>query len=220
MARNSATQAPRPTHPPAHPPDNPPAQRPAYRPDSRKRDVLDAAAALFAEQGYRGTSMRDIAKAVGMLPGSLYCHFPSKGELLLAVYREGVQRIEAQVEAALAGHSEPWAQLEALAAAHLEMILDRSAYAKVVVRALPSDDAAVGERLIALRERYEALVRRVVERLELPADLDRELWRLFLIGALNWAQVWYRPAGKPPREIARQLVRGLRAGADRREARP
>ena len=93
------------------------------RQDSRKRDVLDAAAALFAENGYQGTSMRDIAKAVGMLPGSLYCHFPSKSELLLAVYREGVARIEDQVAAAVAGQSAPWDKLEALAAAHLEMIL-------------------------------------------------------------------------------------------------
>ncbi|MEM7223405.1 MAG: TetR/AcrR family transcriptional regulator [Pseudomonadota bacterium] len=196
--------------------DSPPARR--DRQDSRKRDVLDAAAALFAENGYQGTSMRDIAKGVGMLPGSLYCHFPSKSELLLAVYREGVARIETQVEAAVACQTEPWAKLEALAAAHLEMLLARSAYAKVVVRVVPSDDPAAHDRLVALRERYEAQVRSIVAQLALPAELDRDLLRLFLIGALNWTQVWYRPDGAPPREIARQLVRCLRAGSHQEEA--
>ena len=191
----------------------------AIRQDSRREGVLDAAAELFAQNGYRGTSMRDIAKAVGMLPGSLYCHFPSKSALLLAVYREGVERISAQVEAAVAGEREPWAQLEALAAAHLDMILDQGAYAKVVVRAVPSDAEAVRAQLIGLREHYEAQVRRIVARLDLPADLDRDLLRLFLIGALNWTQVWYRAEGAaPPREIARQLVRCLRDGSKIQEA--
>ncbi|HSM22357.1 MAG TPA: helix-turn-helix domain-containing protein, partial [Rubrivivax sp.] len=44
--------------------------------------MLDAAARLFCRQGYDGTSVRDIARAVGMLPGSLYCHFATKEDLL------------------------------------------------------------------------------------------------------------------------------------------
>ena len=50
--------------------------------DSRLPKVLDQAAKLFRTQGFEGTSVRDIARAVGMLPGSLYCHFATKEELL------------------------------------------------------------------------------------------------------------------------------------------
>ena len=55
--------------------------------------MLDAAATQFAAKGYQAASIRDIVGAVGMLPGSLYCHFANKGELLAAVYAEGVRRV-------------------------------------------------------------------------------------------------------------------------------
>ena len=54
------------------------------RSDNRLPAVLDAAARLFAERGYAAASMRDIAEASGMLPGSLYYHFAAKEDLLVA----------------------------------------------------------------------------------------------------------------------------------------
>ena len=56
--------------------------------DSRLPQILDHAARLFRTKGFEATSVRDIARAVGMLPGSLYCHFATKEELLAAVYLE------------------------------------------------------------------------------------------------------------------------------------
>lgn len=75
--------------------------RTGTRSDSRLPLVLDAAARFFAEKGFGYTSMRDIAGAAGMLPGSLYYYFASKEELLIAVYAEGVRRIEEAVRPAL-----------------------------------------------------------------------------------------------------------------------
>ena len=70
------------------------------RADNRLPQILDAAATLFAARGYQAASIRDIVKVAGMLPGSLYYHFANKDELLVAVYAEGVRRINAAVEAA------------------------------------------------------------------------------------------------------------------------
>ncbi|MGH7917667.1 MAG: helix-turn-helix domain-containing protein, partial [Candidatus Binataceae bacterium] len=71
------------------------------RQDNRRGQLLDAAARLFRERGYHATSMRDIAKAVGMLSGSIYYHFDSKEEMLVAVYEEGARRFSEAVDSAV-----------------------------------------------------------------------------------------------------------------------
>lgn len=182
------------------------------RQDNRRLQILDAAARLFRTHGYRGTSMRDIARAVGMLPGSIYYHFPSKDELLLTVYEEGVRRIAERVDAAVQAQRQPQQRLQAACIAHLEMLLDQSDYAQVVLRVVPDNTGPLQRRLIALRDQYEVRFKQVVAELELPPQVDPHYFRLLLLGALNWAQTWYRPGGDPPRIIAMELLRALYGG--------
>ena len=185
------------------------AESRAPRQDNRRRSILDAAARLFARQGYHATSMRDIAAAAEMLPGSVYYHFASKETLLLAVYAEGVERIAAQVDAATAKKRTPRARLEAACAAHLEMLLNRSDYAQVVVRVLPQDAEAIATALIGLRDDYERRFHDLVAALPLSRRTDRSLLRLGLLGALNGAKVWYRAGKKTPASIARSFLQSM-----------
>jgi len=176
------------------------------RADSRLPQLLDQAARLFRAQGFQGTSVRDIVRAVDMLPGSLYYHFATKEDLLAAVYAEGVRRISARVRAAIASQREPWRQLESACVAHLEAILQDDDYAQVVIRVRPSDVPTADRRLIALRDEYEALLAKLVQDLPLPRGVDRRTLRLMLLGALNWSQTWYRPGRDSPQTIARRFV--------------
>jgi len=179
--------------------------------DSRLPLVLDEAARLFRTQGFAGTSVRDIARAVGMMPGSLYCHFATKEELLAAVYAKGVEQISAAVSTAVARHTAPWDRLEAACVAHLQAVLRDDDYAQVVVRVRPGDAPAVGARLIELRDQYEALFAALVKDLPLSRGTDRRALRLMLMGALNGSQTWYQPQGRlTPRAIARKFVALLR----------
>lgn len=183
--------------------------------DSRQPQVLDAAARLFRLYGFEGTSVRDIAREVGMLPGSLYCHFATKEELLSAVYVRGVAQISAAVRAAVARRSDPWERLEAACVAHLEAILQDDDYAQVVVRVRPADAPAANRHLIELRDDYEALVASLVDALPLARGTDRRTLRLMLLGALNWTQNWYRPGGGlAPRTIARRFIALLHRGQE------
>ena len=181
------------------------------RSDNRLQLILDAAARLFREKGYAATSMRDIAGAVDMLPGSLYYHFESKGALLVAVYAEGVRRFSETVAGAIAGPREPWGRLEAGCVAHLEALLQASDYAQVVIRVHPSDAPDVAAALVRLRDGYEALFRGLVDALPLARGVDRRALRLMLIGALNWSQTWYHRGKDTPQRIARDFVALLRA---------
>ncbi|GIK85064.1 MAG: TetR family transcriptional regulator [Betaproteobacteria bacterium] len=191
----------------------PAPRRGTGRADNRLPQVLDAAARLFRERGYAVTSMRDIGAAAGMLAGSLYYHFASKDDLLVAVYAEGVRRIGAAVEAALAASVDPWDRLERACAAHLTALLDDSDYGQVVIRVRPDDAPDAAARLIALRDGYERLFARALDDLPLRHRGDRRALRLLLLGALNWSQTWYRPGRDSPAALARQFVRLLRSTA-------
>jgi AcrR family transcriptional regulator len=166
------------------------------RQNSRRTLVLDAAARLFAERGYHGTSIRDIAAAAGMTPAAIYSHFASKSGLLVAVYEAGVGRIAAALDAALEKRARA-GRLEAACAAHLETLLEGGDYAQVVLRVWPKDVPEAAPRLTRLRDDYEARFRRLVP--------DKHL-RLLLLGAMNAAPGWYRKGGDSPREIARQFL--------------
>jgi AcrR family transcriptional regulator len=187
------------------------ATRPARSPraDNRLPLILDEAARLFRAQGFHGTSVRDIVRAVDMLPGSLYYHFPTKEALLAAVYAEGVRRISAAVAEAVAGKRDPWERLEAAGIAHLEALLQESDYAQVVIRVLPADAPSVATELVRLRDDYEHLWVDLVQGLPLARGVDRRSLRLMLLGALNWSQTWYRKGRDSPRTIAKRFVQLL-----------
>ncbi len=179
------------------------------KPD-RRQDIVQQATLLFGARGYGRTSMRDIAAAVGMLPGSVYYHFASKEALLAAVYADGIDRSIAQVEAAVAAHIDPWDRLEAAATAHLCLLLADGALAAVVVDA-PKQSAAARDELVWQRDRYEAVFHRLVAAVTLPPGVRPGAYRLALLGALNWALTWYRPDGDPPEVVARDLFAIFRA---------
>ena len=73
---------------------------PGLRP--RKKDILEKAARLFLERGYKSTSVRDIAFATGIEASSLYSHFPSKESILELLCHECADRFIAAMDAILA----------------------------------------------------------------------------------------------------------------------
>ena len=183
--------------------------------ESRRQAVLDTAAAMFAAKGYAGTSIRSITTSVGMFPGSIYCHFKSKEDLLLAVYREGVARFEAAIDVALGGSTgDPWQALEVACAAHLSILLNGGDYARIVspefVRSFPPSMLPM---LNAERDRYERHFEKLIAALPLDPRTDHWLFKVALFGSLNWSQTWYRKGRYTPKDIAQAFIAFLRGNA-------
>lgn len=154
--------------------------------------------------------MRDIAGAVGMLPGSVYYHFPSKAALLDAVYADAIDRAVTTLDHATSRHMDPWDRLEAACAAHLRMLLTEGTLAAVVAD-LPKPGVTQSAQ-VEQRDRYEEVFRCLVADVRLPAGVLPGPFRLALLGALNWARMWYRPDGDPPETVAHDLFAIFRAG--------
>jgi len=179
----------------------------------RRGALLDAAAKCFGELGFAGASIREIAKHVGILPGSIYHHFPSKNALMLAVYEEGVRHILDAVQHRLkdAG-SDPWDRLEAACVGHLEALLSGSPYTAVVAPHFTTvlSDESLRQTLIMQRDSYESLFTQLVENLSLPPHTNHHYLRLALLGSLNWALTWYNTRGDAPAFIAHQILQFYR----------
>src|SRR5438309_9959469 len=66
---------------------------------TRRSELAREAARLFAEKGYHGTSIGDLAAALGLQKGSLYSHIESKQDLLYEIVRDGVDAFTAALDA-------------------------------------------------------------------------------------------------------------------------
>ena len=187
---------------------------PARKSVNKRGEIFEAAVALFRARGYDATSMRDIASAVGVMPASIYYHYPSKEELLVAAVTEGARLLEESVIAALKDESDPWLRLERACAAHLTTLLRGPEVVRVLyVELQRRREGRVDEDLLRIRRAYEQRFRDLVDALPVADGVNRSYLRLTLLGAMAWSPVWYRENGDDPVDIGRALVSLLRDGA-------
>lgn len=171
------------------------------------------AADLIARNGFDGTSMRDIAAAVDMLPGSLYYHFPSKEDMLLAIHERVVTDMINRVKTAVEAADSPWDRVERAAVAHLEGLLETGNLVSIISPNFAAGREDLNAQLKVHRNAYEAIFKDVFDALDLPEGTHRGLLRLQLLGALNWVPVWYSPKeGTSAQEIAKAFVASIRFG--------
>lgn len=179
--------------------------------------VLRAATRLFGERGYTGTTMRDIAQEVGILPGSLYAHIDSKAALLREIIEGGVDRFNAAVTAVDARDLTPSEALREAIRHHVAIVADNPERTLIVFhqwRFLEDSDRV---RLVAKRKRYEQFflrqVRAGIAQGMFDPDLDPKIAVFTVLGALNWTPEWFNPAGRAsPESIAAKIAAGLLGG--------
>ena len=188
----------------------------------RRSELTRQAARLFAEKGYHGTSIGEIADALGVQKGSLYAHISSKQDLLYETMREGATAFHAALDAI--PDDLPSAEKIRLALrAHLRVVADQLDVATVFVREWRYLEGDRRAEIVAERRRYEerfrALFREGRELGELRTDLDDATAALLALSAANWAYTWLRP-GADTDELADRffafLLDGMRGYASPR----
>lgn len=163
--------------------------------------VVDSACALFADRGYRGTSMKDIAEALGVSAPGLYNHVASKQEILYAIMDKAMDRAIAALDEALAGIDDVAEQLRR---ATESLVLDFLRYPAEVtvcnneVRGLePVNRLAI----VAKRDQYAGRVRRIIESGHRAGRFQTRTPDLAAFAVLemgNGAKSWFRPSGRYP----------------------
>ena len=183
---------------------------------TRRAELSRHAARLFAEKGYHGTSVGDLAQALGVQKGSLYAHIGGKQELLYEAMREGADAFHRgldEIPEELAATE----RIRLALRAHLATVGDQLDVATIFVQEWRNLEGQHREEILAERRRYEdrirALFREGRELGELRSDLDESVAALLFLSAANWAYTWLRP-GVDTQDLADRfyalLVDGMR----------
>lgn len=180
--------------------------------------ALPIAAELFARHGYGETTTRQISAALGVTNGTFYHHFPSKEVLLRRICEDVLADLRARVEAAINHESDPEARLRALVTVHLRAIVEAQAAHITMLTEFRALRGEHRETVLAARDAYEAMVRRVVAEAQddgfLAAGNGPDTLTKLLLNLLNWTIFWYRPDGDlSPEQLAQQMVRLFLDGA-------
>ena len=146
--------------------------------------------------------MRDIASDVGIKAGSIYYHFESKNELLIAVHKEGIWRITSLVSTAIVTANTPRDRLKTAIISHSQEILSGSDYAQFVICELLRIDDPRRRRLIDARNEYELIFRKLIKDLGIGSEIKCHQLRFLIMGAMNWSPMWFNSDGQSPEEIA------------------
>jgi AcrR family transcriptional regulator len=163
---------------------------------TRRDELTREAARLFAERGFHGTSMGDLADALGVQKGSLYSLTGSKQALLLETMRGGARAFHAALDA-VPEDAPAVERVRVALRGHLRVVAEQLDVATVFTREWRYLEGESREEIVLERRRYEerwrALFREGIESGDLRTDIDAAAATLLVLSAANWAYTWLEP---------------------------
>lgn len=178
-----------------------------------RQKILDVAADLFATQGFKATTLSDVARAAKLKKATLYHYFPSKNAIFLAVLTEGIDQLRESSTEAVA-IADPVQRLDALLAAHLRNFEHKLAHVvvfllerRVILREIAATDT---EPYLVKRRAYDRLFVDCIRDGQASGafrDGDPVVLAFGLLGMLNWMVQWYDPNGRLTMEQIGETLR-------------
>lgn len=196
----------------------PGGRRPARQ---TEKAFIAAATDLFAEKGYNGTSIADLANELGLTTASLYYHVSGKQDLLLRVLDAGMSNFLTRLEDVVLQDVEHRDKLRLAVENHLDFVLTKQNAVAVFLRERRFLESTERDQYQSRVDRYDhlftILIQDAMDAQEIPAG-DAILVRLSILGMINWVVEWYQPGGR----LSKSEISGSMADLimDRMLARP
>ena len=183
----------------------------SYDPEQTRRLLIAAALDLFAEKGFRGTSVQEVADRAGLTKGAFYHHFSTKDDVLHLIHDEFIDRALKAQEDTLASCQTATEQLARMAVDITTICNDHQKQVRIFFQELNVISGELREAILPKRRRSNALLEQVmrqgVDSGEFDAHLDPAVAALGLLGMWVWSYQWYRPDGaRSTSEVARQFA--------------
>jgi TetR/AcrR family fatty acid metabolism transcriptional regulator len=196
-------------------------QMPAISPQrmqDRYDAILDAAKRAFAEKGFEGTSIADIARTARISDGLVYRYFRNKRELLYEVLRKFYERILLDLETEVFKQDGFSARLEALVRRHLEVFVSDTDLCRLFISEVRTASDYEGSSIQELNRLYTSVLIRIVKDAvktgEVRSDVNPKLLRDVIFGAIEHL-AWRHVNGKGQLRVtqtARDLTLMLTSG--------
>jgi TetR/AcrR family transcriptional regulator, cholesterol catabolism regulator len=190
---------------------------------TRRQDLIRIAAIEFARSGYRATTLRQIADAAGILPGSLYHHFASKEEILREVMLQSTADYVQEIEALAVSDQ----AVAALVRQALEQRLNLYRTEGLALGVVLQTDKTTLEHEVfnemrdlgyRIERAWNTILERGVRDGSFESDLDVRATTYAIQGMVNWAHRWFNPDGRlSAKALANEWAKLLLRGLERRE---
>jgi AcrR family transcriptional regulator len=182
-----------------------------------KQKIINASILLFSKQGYKATTMRQIAKKVNITAGSLYNHIPSKEALLLKIQTKFINELLTKIK-----ELQPKDSAEKKFGNAIEVLMETVAGNRLAWQILVDEyhhfPPSQKKKVRLKGDELEQLIKAILEEGKTKGEfknINTKFASFFLLGACHHAAKWINPKGDvSPREIGRQfssyLLSGLR----------
>ncbi len=184
--------------------------------DAPRETIVATAARLFAERGYDGTSLQDIAQAVTFTKAGLYHYFATKQEIFDSIILKLLADMREQVGAKVAAEARPEDRLRAFMTGHARFIDENLAEFRTMFGARGGAGQPYTPEQAAARDAYAAILLGILEEGRAAGAFEIEdtgLQARGILGMLNWMARWYCPGGeRPAAEIAEGFFRTVHRG--------
>ncbi len=179
--------------------------------EGTREQLLRVAAKLFQQKGYRATSMRDIAKVLGIRTSSIYYYINSKVDLLREISAKSMDMLIKAGEKIAFSPLPPEERLKQLIISHVRLLCENLDFFTVTLYELtPTNASSFWKEIVGMRDRYEMLVRGVIRNGKengVFRNVDEKMTGFALLGMINWIVRWYSPSGeKSPEDIAQLWI--------------
>ena len=183
--------------------------------DQRKAAIVEAAAELFAEHGFLGASLVDLAARCNSSKSLIYHYYPSKEDILFDVMDSHVEALNEALDGVEAGGGDAASRTRRLAHAFMNLYVGAAARHKVLLNELHHLPADRRAQIVTLQRRLITRVEAYLVEIQPSLRRSRKLARpaaMLFFGMINWTHTWFDPAGPASADDVAELCADLLLG--------
>lgn len=181
--------------------------------DERRASIVEAAAGLFADKGFEGASVADLALRCGVSKSLIYHYYGSKEDILYDVMISHVRALDAAAREAVAGGSAA-AKLRALTHRFIAIYIGAADRHRVLLNDLKHLPEARRGEIVSVQRGLIDAVRELIVTIEprLAARAEGAVTAMLFFGVINWTHTWYDPEGPVAPEALADMATDLVMG--------